>query len=198
MHISFTITDESLKYRAHRRIRANTVQYTTNIRRTPDAWITDRACPNMHASLTFHVQSLSFCDKRDTCTVHGCSEGLNVDMRGFEPVLTHKHRQPTRVPRIVTHTRHINYALRLMNNTHNFFNRSKLKIMHKPPSTRIHLQSLTVHDKLRIRCTLYAVWLALYGRFIGISLYLLIFFHLLYAFLFTVFLYIKITCYLQP
>ena len=44
-HVSLTITDESLTYRARRRIRANTVQYSTNIRRTPDAWITDGARP---------------------------------------------------------------------------------------------------------------------------------------------------------
>ena len=36
-HVSLTIADESLTYRARRRIRANTVQYSTNIRRTPDA-----------------------------------------------------------------------------------------------------------------------------------------------------------------
>jgi len=68
----------------------------------------------------------------------------DVGVCGFEPVLTHKHWRPTRIPGIVTHTRHINYARRLMNNAHRrtdvhpiFLNRSKLKITHKPPSTHI-------------------------------------------------------------
>jgi len=51
----------------------------------------------------------------------------DVDVRGFETVSTHKHWRPTRVPRVVTHTRRMNYERRLMNNAHNFFNRSKLK-----------------------------------------------------------------------
>jgi len=91
----------------------------------------------------------------------------DVDVRGFEPVLTHKHWRPTCLPRIVEHTRRINYARRLMNNAHrrtvvrrNIFFRSKLKITHKPPETHIHLQSMTVHvrstDELRIRRTLRA------------------------------------------
>ena len=89
----------------------------------------------------------------------------DVDVRGFEPFLTHKHWRPTRVPRIVKHTRDINYARRLKNSAHrrrklDFFNRSKLKITHKPPSMHIHLQSMTVlvrsTDELRIRRTLRA------------------------------------------
>jgi len=75
--------------------------------------------------------------------------------------------RPTHVPRIVTHTRRKNYAHRLMNYAHRrtvvrgiLFNHSKLKITHKPPSTHIHLQSMTVHvrstDVLRIRRTLRA------------------------------------------
>ena len=86
-HVSLTITDESLTYRARRRIRANTVQYSTNIRRTPDAWITDGARPNTHASWTFHVQAFSFrgCqwNERDMCAVHAWYErGASVDGRG--------------------------------------------------------------------------------------------------------------------
>jgi hypothetical protein len=41
-----------------------------------------------------------------------------VDVRGFKPVPTQKHWRPTRVLRIVTHTRRINYAHRLMNYAH--------------------------------------------------------------------------------
>ena len=44
----------------------------------------------------------------------------DVDVRCFEPVPTHKHLRPTRVPRIVTHTRRINYARRLTNNAEFF------------------------------------------------------------------------------
>jgi len=93
----------------------------------------------------------------------------DVGVRGFEPVLTHKHWRLTRVPGIVTHTRHIHYARRLMNNAHRrtdvrriFLNRSKLKTTHKPPSTHIYmyLQSMTVHvrstDEIRMRRTLRA------------------------------------------
>jgi hypothetical protein len=92
----------------------------------------------------------------------GC-QWTDADVHGFEWVPTHKHWRPTRVPRIVTHTRRINYARRLMNYAHRRkkkLNRSKLKITHKPPSTHIHLQSLTVHvrstDELRIWRTLHA------------------------------------------
>ena len=146
--------------------------YSTNIRRTPDAWITDGARPNTHASWTFHVQALSFhgCqwNERDMCAVHAWYErGASVDVRGFEPVPTHKHWRPTRVPRIVTHTRRINNARRRMNYAHRHtvvrrknFEPFKTQITHKPPSTHIHLQSLTVHvrstDELRTRRTLRA------------------------------------------
>ena len=83
----------------------------------------------------------------------------DVGLRGFEPV-PHKHWRPTRV---ITHTRCIHYARRLMNNAHvitNFFNRSKLRITHKLSSKHFYLQSLTVHvrstNELRIRRTLRA------------------------------------------
>ena len=42
-HVSLTMTDESLTYRARWRIRANTVQYSMNIRCTPNHW---RIAPN--------------------------------------------------------------------------------------------------------------------------------------------------------
>ena len=98
----------------------------------------------------------------------------SVDVRGFEPVPTHKHWRPTRVPRIVTQTRRINNARRRMNYAHRRMNYAhrrtvvrrknfepfKTQITHKPPSTHIHLQSLTVHlhstDELRTRRTLRA------------------------------------------
>jgi hypothetical protein len=55
----------------------------------------------------------------------------DVDMRGFEPVPTHKHWGATHVPRIVTHTRRIIYAHRLTNYAHlcvgKILNRSKFK-----------------------------------------------------------------------
>jgi len=81
-------------------------------------------------------------NERDTCAVNVWfkmgHQWMVKDVRGFEPVPTHKHWRPTRVPRIVTHTRRKN----------------------KPPSTHIHLQSMTVHirftDELRIRRTLRA------------------------------------------
>jgi len=164
-HVSFTITVESLKYRARRRIRANTVQYSTNIRRTPDAWITDGARPNTHASRTFHVQAISFRDERDACAVRAWYEGgASVDGRERARFRTSSDAYALTADAcrcIVTHTRRINYTRRLMNNADaDFFNRSKLKITHKPPSTHIHLQSLTVHvrsnDELRIRRTLRA------------------------------------------
>ena len=78
----------------------------------------------------------------------------DMDVRGFEPVSTHKHWRPTRVPRIVKHIRRINYAHRLIKKAHRrtvlrriLFNRSKLKITHKPPSTHIHFQSMTVRSQ---------------------------------------------------
>jgi len=78
----------------------------------------------------------------------------DMDLRGFEPVSTHKHWRPTRVPRIVKHIRRINYAHRLIKKAHRrtvlrriLFNRSKLKITHKPPSTHIHFQSMTVRSQ---------------------------------------------------
>jgi hypothetical protein len=43
---------------------------------------------------------------------------MDVNVRGFEPVPTHKHWRPTRVPHVVTHTWRINYAHRLMNYAH--------------------------------------------------------------------------------
>ena len=70
----------------------------------------------------------------------------DVDVRGFKPVPTHKHWRPTRVPRIVTHTRRINYARRLINNAvvrRNFF---------EPFKTQNHAQTtfdthpLTIND----------------------------------------------------
>jgi len=117
-----------------------------------------------HESLTKRVQTRTF---RERSTYKHFRSAINVirarfmrdmkvgrqwtdvDVRGFEPVLTHKHWRPTRVPRIVKHTRDINYARRLKNSAHrrtklDFFNRSKLKITHKPPSTHIHSQSLTI------------------------------------------------------
>ena len=45
-NVSLTITDKSLTYRERRRIRTNMVQYSTNIRHTPDVWITDGEGPN--------------------------------------------------------------------------------------------------------------------------------------------------------
>ena len=157
-HVPFTITDESLKYCARRRIQANTVQYSTNIRRTPDAWITDWTRPNTLASPTFHVQASVprwTWNVRSSCDMKVGRQWTDVDVRGLEPIPTHKHWRPTRVPRMVTHTRRINYARRLMDNAHrrigvrrNFFNRSKLKITHKPHSTHIHLQSLTIHRRI--------------------------------------------------
>jgi hypothetical protein len=47
----------------------------------------------------------------------GC-QWTDVNVRGFEPVPTHKHWRPTRVPRLVTHTQRIHYARRLMNYAH--------------------------------------------------------------------------------
>jgi len=109
-----------MKYSARRRIRANTVQYFTNIRRTPDVRITDGARPNMHASRTFHIQELSFRDERD---MEVGRQWTDVDVRCFEPDPTNptKDCQSTRVPRVVTHTRRINYARRLLNNASDFF-----------------------------------------------------------------------------
>jgi hypothetical protein len=90
-----------------------------------------------HESLTEHVQIrtlrerstykhfrsviVSGCqwNERNTCAVHARYEReASVDVRGFEPIPTHKHWRPTRVPRIVTHTRRINYARWLMNYAH--------------------------------------------------------------------------------
>jgi len=145
-HVSFTITVESLKYRARRRIRANTVQYSTNIRRTPDAWITDGARPKTHASRTFHVQALSFCDERDACAVRAWYEGgASVDGRErvrFRTSFDAYALTADACRRIVTHTRRINYARRLKNNA-DFFNRSKLKI------TQIDAHPLTITDRPR-------------------------------------------------
>ena len=118
-----------------------------------------RRSASKHACLS-NVPRTSTFVPRWTWYVRGDMKGgrqwTDVDVRGFEPVSTHKHWRPTRVPRIVTHTWRIHYAHRLMH----IFNRSKLKITHKPSSKHIHLQSLTVHvrstNELRIRRTLHA------------------------------------------
>jgi hypothetical protein len=74
----------------------------------------------------------------------------DMDVCGFEPVPTHKHRQPTRVPRIVAHTRRINFARRLMN-----YARRVRRKNFEPFKTRNHAQTafnaypLTITDNLR-------------------------------------------------
>jgi len=94
-HVSFTITDESLKYRARRRIQGNMVQYSMNIWRTPDAWINDGARPNTHASrISTYKRFRSAMNvirawfRRDLKVGR---QWTDVDVRGFEPVPTHKH-----------------------------------------------------------------------------------------------------------
>ena len=98
---------------------------------------------------------------RDTKVVR---QWTDVDVRGFEPVPTHKHWRPTRVPRMVKHIRRINYARRHVNNAHR--RTVVLWKIFKPfktqnhAQTHIHLQLMTVHvrstDELRIRRTLRA------------------------------------------
>jgi hypothetical protein len=82
-----------------------------------------------HESLTERVQTRTLRERSTFCkwlSVEWTSirtrfmRDMNVgrqwtDVDGFKPVPTHKHRRPTRVPRIVTHTLRINYARRLMN-----------------------------------------------------------------------------------
>ena len=124
--------------------------YSTNIRRTPDACITDGARPNTHASWTFHVQALSFrgCqwNERDMCAVHAWYErGASVDGRGRARFRTdacpaHSHAYSTHKQRTPTHYAHRRTVVRRKN-----FEPFKTQKTHKPPSTHIHLQSLTVH-----------------------------------------------------
>jgi hypothetical protein len=107
---------QSLTYRARQRIRTNAVQYSTNIRRM-NYW----RSASKHARFANVPRFVSDCqwNERDTCAVHAWYERwASVDVCGFEQVPTHKHWRPTRVPRIVTHTRRINYARRLMNYAH--------------------------------------------------------------------------------
>jgi len=84
-HVSFTTTDESLTYRARRRIRQICKWYSQ--------WNERDTCA-VHA------------------WYEGGRQWTDVNVRDFESVPTHKHWRPTRVPRKVTHTRRMNNAHR--------------------------------------------------------------------------------------